>query len=91
MVLIKVEFRSVDKLCWLIFKDYVFQGDGWICWCCVTFIVIIFTKDYLDRHREHFTETYTIFIESIRDLYPLVFVLRATVSADICFSPRTTT
>lgn len=46
----------------LILNDYVLQGDGWICWCCVTFIVIIFTKDYLDRHREHFTETYTMFV-----------------------------
>ncbi|CAH8613729.1 unnamed protein product [Schistosoma bovis] len=48
----------------LIFKKHVLQGDAWLCWCCSTFIVIIFTTDYLKRHREeeHFTELYVIFV-----------------------------
>ncbi|CAH8588486.1 unnamed protein product [Schistosoma mattheei] len=48
----------------LIFKDHVLQGDAWLCWCCSTFIVIIFTIDYLKGHREReqYSEFYIIFV-----------------------------
>ncbi|CAH8627326.1 unnamed protein product, partial [Schistosoma haematobium] len=36
----------------VIFRTNVLQGLAWICWCCETLIVIMFTTYYLDTHHE---------------------------------------
>ncbi|CAI2732689.1 unnamed protein product [Schistosoma spindalis] len=73
----------------LILKIKPLLGATFVCWCCVMFILIIFTTYYLHRHREQeqFSTLYSLFLV-IYEYFILVINLQLSLNTFIDCDPK---